>query len=189
MIIAYGASSPAADMPRSDFRWCDMLLLLLGGQREHSSRYAVAFNAPSTSTPARALARPFNRIYDSPSCSAAIVEGIHLNMVPATARSRVDRIYIAPASGFRDREEYYDTCSAGKYVDRIQVPTAVIHAGDDPIIPATTYEHARFSSSCLVHIEKIGGHMGYLSARPTPFGTIRWQDYALDCALAELEKV
>jgi len=197
-VIAYGRKlHPRARHAAVGFSLsANMLLLLLGGQRGSTlPDYAVAFNAPiDLDTCSRALTRPFNRIYDSRFVLRGrrdlVEKGIHLQYpVPAYSTLReFDRIYIAPASGFRDREEYYDTCSAGKYVDQIQVPTAVIHAGDDPIIPVGTYENARFSSSCLVHIEKVGGHMGYLSARPTPFGTIRWQDYALNRALAELEK-
>jgi predicted alpha/beta-fold hydrolase len=199
-VIAYGRKRhPQARHAAVGFSLsANILLLLLGGQRGGVlPDYAVAFNAPiDLDTCSRALTRSWNRIiYDSRfvlRCRRDLVEkGIHRQYpVPASSTLReFDRIYIAPAGGFRDRDEYYDTCSAGKYVDRIQVPTAVLHSEDDPIIPAATYQNARFSSSCLVHIEKVGGHMGYLSAKATPFGTIRWQDYALDCALAALEKI
>jgi predicted alpha/beta-fold hydrolase len=174
----------------------NVLLLLLGGQRGRTlPDYAVAFNAPiELDTCSRALTQPWNRIYDSRfvlRCRRDLVEkGIHGQYrVPANSTLReFDEIYVAPAGGFRDREEYYETCSAGRYVDRIQIPTAVIHAEDDPIIPGAVYRNAQFSSSCLVHLEKVGGHMGYVSARATPYGTIRWLDYALDRALAVLEE-
>jgi uncharacterized protein len=171
------------------------LLLLLGGQRGKTlPDYAIAFNAPiDLETCSRRLSTSFNRIYDIRfvlQCRRDLVtkglDGQYRVPIHTTVRE-FDQIYVAPAGGFRDREEYYETCSAGKYVDRIVTPTAVFHAEDDPIIPAKGYRDVSFSSSCLLHIEKVGGHMGYLSAKPTPLGTNRWQDYALDRALAVLE--
>jgi len=196
-VIAYGRERhPRASHAAIGFSLsANALLLLLGGQRGNIlPDYAIAFNAPiDLETCSLTLTRRFNRIYDSRfvlGCRRDLVKkGLHRQYrVPANSTLRdFDRIYVAPAGGFRDRDDYYETCSAGKYVDRIEVPTAIFHSEDDPIIPAMIYRQTKFSPSCLVHIERVGGHMGYLSARPTPLGTNRWQDYALDRALAALE--
>jgi predicted alpha/beta-fold hydrolase len=197
-VIAYGRERhPQARHAAIGFSLsANMLLLLLGGQRGKTlPDYAVTFNAPiDLESCSQALGRSWNRlIYDIRfvrSCRRDLLaKGIHLQY-PVPPRSTLrdfDEIYTAPAGGFRDRAEYYETCSAARYVDRIQIPTAVIHAADDPIIPLEVYRSVRFSPPCLVHIEAVGGHMGYLSAKPTPLGTRRWQDYALDRALAALE--
>jgi predicted alpha/beta-fold hydrolase len=37
-----------------------------------------------------------------------------------------------------------------------------------------------FSSFVKLHLEKMGGHMGYLTAKKTPLNSMRWMDYALD---------
>jgi predicted alpha/beta-fold hydrolase len=68
-------------------------------------------------------------------------------------------------------------------LDRIQRPTVILTSADDPFVPAISYREARTSASVHLHIEPVGGHMGYLSREKTPLGTKRWQDYAVDQTL------
>jgi predicted alpha/beta-fold hydrolase len=101
-----------------------------------------------------------------------------------------DEVYTAPAGGFRDRSDYYETCSARQYLPQLQIPTVVLTAEDDPFIDVADYKSATVSSNGVLHIEKYGGHMGYLS-RPNERGAVlpaavnsrlgynRWLDYAL----------
>jgi predicted alpha/beta-fold hydrolase len=176
------------------------LLLLLGGQRGTSAPdYAIAVNAPiDLEICSLSLGKDLNRIYDlrfliqlrrdlAMKRKRGLIDREYEIPLKLTLRD-FDNLYTAPASGFRDREDYYDTCSAMKFVHLIRAPTVVFHADDDPIIPVKAYRQTRFSPSCLVHIEKVGGHMGYLSRRKTPLGTMRWQDYAIDRALGWLER-
>jgi predicted alpha/beta-fold hydrolase len=203
-VIAFGrARHPRARHAAIGFSLsANALLLLLGGERAKVvPDYAVAVNAPiDLEACSRLLGQTLslNRIYDVRFLNLCRRDlaikrrhgllGARYN-VPFLAKLRdFDEIYVAPAGGFKNREEYYDTCSAGKYVDRIRVPTVVLHAEDDPFIPLDGYRRAKFSPACRVHIEKVGGHMGYLSRTVTEFGTRRWQDYALDRALSVLER-
>lgn len=92
-----------------------------------------------------------------------------------------DERYTAPLSGFKNREDYYQTCSAKQYLPKIYIPTVIITAEDDPFVSIQDYQEASYSPSTVVHIEKHGGHMGYLTKNG--MGYKRWLDLALDAYL------
>jgi predicted alpha/beta-fold hydrolase len=173
------------------------LLLLLGGRPDAPQPdFAVAVNAPiELDRSSGVLARGFNRIYD-----LRFVNGLRRRLrqraeqglEPAYAIPRLstlrefDELYTARAGGFADRDDYYTRSSAKPGLKHIRVPTVLLHADDDPFIPVDDYRDAELSPSCHLHIEKTGGHLGYLTARNTPLGTKRWLDYALDEFLSAL---
>lgn len=79
-----------------------------------------------------------------------------------------DRI-TAPHFGFGTAANYYATQSSLRYLEGIQVPTLLVQAKDDPLIPFHLYErqevarHPRFTLVAPDH----GGHLGFISrARP-----------------------
>lgn len=88
-----------------------------------------------------------------------------------------DELYTAPVGGFKNRADYYETCSAKSYLQNIEIPTVLISAEDDPFVSAQDYKNAHISSSIVMHLEKNGGHMGYLGRKG--FGYERWLDKAL----------
>ncbi len=94
-----------------------------------------------------------------------------------------DDAYTAPAGGFRDREDYYARCSAGPHLASIDRPTVILMAKDDPFIPWRDHAEAPKSPQVRLHLEEVGGHMGYLS-RDLP--DRRWLDRALGHYLDEL---
>lgn len=89
-----------------------------------------------------------------------------------------DERVTAPLGGFKDRADYYATCSAKQYLPKINIPTVIITAEDDPFVSVVDYQEATYSPTTVVHIEKHGGHMGYLNKKG--FGYIRWLDMALE---------
>ena len=88
-----------------------------------------------------------------------------------------DEVYTAPVGGFMNRAHYYEVCSAKFYLARIEIPTIMITAEDDPFVYVEDYQKSKLSSSIVLHVEKHGGHMGYLSR--TDLGYERWLDRAL----------
>lgn len=74
-----------------------------------------------------------------------------------------DEIVTAPRAGFRSRDEYYTQCSSFHYASRIQPPSLILTAADDPFIPADPFLNAQYPSHVKLQIEKRGGHVGYLS--------------------------
>jgi predicted alpha/beta-fold hydrolase len=95
-----------------------------------------------------------------------------------------DERYTAPFGGFKNRDDYYETCSAKKYLPQINIPTLILTAEDDPFVDIRDYREASFSKSTVVHIEKHGGHMGYLTK--SKFGYKRWLDQTLETYLRAL---
>ena len=90
-----------------------------------------------------------------------------------------DELFTARLGGFKSRDDYYETCSPGSFVDKICLPTTVIAAADDPIVPIATVTRAHFSDAVTLRVEKSGGHMGFLSSEKTRFGDYRWMDEAV----------
>ncbi len=75
-----------------------------------------------------------------------------------------DRI-MAPHCGFRDADDYYARAAAANVLDRIAVPTLVLHAEDDPfirVLPATRQKLLR--NPKITYIETAhGGHCAFLA--------------------------
>ncbi|MEN0058716.1 MAG: alpha/beta fold hydrolase [Bdellovibrio sp.] len=99
----------------------------------------------------------------------------------------LDQIYTAPAAGFKDRADYYQSCSSLHYLHKVDRPTYVLTAHDDPFVSAEDYRSASFSKTTQVNIERHGGHLGYLSQQETILGSRRWLDYYLYEALKAME--
>jgi predicted alpha/beta-fold hydrolase len=75
-----------------------------------------------------------------------------------------DRI-TALYSGFRSADDYYFRAAAARVLDRIAVPTLVIHAADDPFIRLTAETRAKIAAN--PHIQWLetehGGHCAFLA--------------------------
>jgi uncharacterized protein len=76
-----------------------------------------------------------------------------------------DDAYVAPHCGFRDSADYYERASALRVIDRISVPTLIIHAKDDPIIPYAPIERPEVKANPNVTVlaPEQGGHVGFIS--------------------------
>ena len=81
-----------------------------------------------------------------------------------------DRI-TAPAFGFRGAGDYYGTQSAMRFLDAIRVPTLVVSAKDDPLIPFEAFGHPAFETNPALRLEPVehGGHLGFLGRRRPRF--------------------
>lgn len=76
-----------------------------------------------------------------------------------------DERFTAPAGGYRDAADYYERASSLPVIPRIRVPTLVLHAEDDPIIPPAPFHDARLleNPSVLLVLTRHGGHVGFFS--------------------------
>lgn len=86
--------------------------------------------------------------------------------------------------GFDGAGHYYATQSARLFLDRIRVPTLVIQAEDDPMIPFEVYDHPAFRTNphLRLHATAAGGHVGFLARGPHRF----WLDLAIRDWMVEL---
>jgi predicted alpha/beta-fold hydrolase len=73
-----------------------------------------------------------------------------------------DRV-VAARNGFAGADDYYARCSAAPFLDAIRVPTLLIHALDDPWIPAAAYTQRDWSRNPRVVplLARGGGHVGF----------------------------
>ena len=77
-----------------------------------------------------------------------------------------DDRYTAPLFGFGSAANYYQTQSAAQFLDAIRVPTLVITAQDDPLVPFAMYqEHRAFQNNPALQLltPDYGGHVGFIS--------------------------
>ncbi len=83
-----------------------------------------------------------------------------------------DNTITAPRCGFESAEHYYETCSAAPYVSEILVPTMILSAADDPLIPVQILEDLERPENVGLHIAESGGHLGYFGRGSTDLD--RW---------------
>ena len=88
-----------------------------------------------------------------------------------------DVSYTAPVGGYENVNDYYDSCSGKNFVDRIEIPTDILCSLDDPFVPPNVFRDLPHNIN--IYQPKEGGHMGYISAKRTPFGDYRWMDYVI----------
>lgn len=99
-----------------------------------------------------------------------------------------DRLFTAPLAGFADVQDYYSRASSGPGLKNIAVPTLIVTAASDPIVPAAAFERASYSATTQVYIAPCGGHLGFLAARSAD-PDWRWIDWrVVDWVLAQSER-
>ncbi|MDQ3745241.1 MAG: alpha/beta fold hydrolase [Acidobacteriota bacterium] len=85
-----------------------------------------------------------------------------------TLRRFDDRV-TAPHGGFRDAADYYARTSSLQVIARIRIPTLILHAADDPLIPAEPFRDPSISANpnVLLILTERGGHVGFIAAAST----------------------
>jgi predicted alpha/beta-fold hydrolase len=84
-----------------------------------------------------------------------------------------DDLVTAPLHGFRDTDDYWTRASSKPWLRRIEVPTLVLNARNDPFLPAAALP-GPVDASAAVTLEQPeeGGHVGFVSgAFP---GNLEW---------------
>jgi predicted alpha/beta-fold hydrolase len=87
---------------------------------------------------------------------------------PVRSIRQFDDKIVARYWGFRDADDYYHQAAAARVVDRIAVPTLVLHAQDDPFIRLLPETRAKLLANPRVAFVETrhGGHCAYLSREP-----------------------
>lgn len=86
------------------------------------------------------------------------------NVLPSIGSLReFDERLTAPTNGFTGAEDYYERCKAVRFMPGVTVPTLVIHALNDPWIPAEPYLNFAWSTNprLLPLLPRAGGHVGF----------------------------
>jgi predicted alpha/beta-fold hydrolase len=77
-----------------------------------------------------------------------------------------DDRFTARAHGFANADDYYYRSSSLRVIDRIRIPTLIIHAEDDPFIPFSPLRDPAVANNphVLVLAPEQGGHVAFISA-------------------------
>jgi hypothetical protein len=153
----------------------NMLLKYLGEEgRATPLRAAVAVSAPiDLSAASQRLMMPRNRVYHSyligrmraealaPSADLSAEE--RRAILAARTVYEYDDRFVAPRNGFADAADYYRRSSAVQHLGGIATPTLIIHARDDPWIPAESYRAVdwRGLPTLTPLLPPHGGHVGF----------------------------
>ncbi len=171
----------------------NIVLKLLGESPEgvppNVEKGAAVSPALDLSACVHSLVGPCQRIYDRFFVSL-LCRQVRANrrlrpeVPPFGARRRLktifdfDDAYTGPVCGFGTAENYYATNSAKRYVAQIRVPTLILAAGDDPLVPIESFDGLQAPANVLVHVTEHGGHLGYV-ARKGIDRDRRWMDWRI----------
>ncbi len=151
----------------------NVALNLLAGHRL-PIRAAVIVSAPiEPAEAARRFMAPRNALYhrwllarmkrESMAPGARLADAERLAIRRARSIYEFDDRFVAPRHGFSGAEDYYARTAGARKVGAIGVPTLLIHARDDPWVPAAAYESLR--PRCPAEVRLLltprGGHVGF----------------------------
>ena len=164
------------------------VLLKLLGEGVEGVAAAASVSAPIDLAAASARIRaPRNRLYeryllrriqaDALSGSAPLADDERRAVERATSVLEFDERFVAPRNGWRDAAEYYAVNSSQAFLPGIAVPTLLVHALDDPWIPAEPYARVDWSANPALTPALVsgGGHVGF-HARGS---RVPWHDRAI----------
>ena len=109
----------------------------------------------------------------------------HLNPLP-NRLVHLDDQFTAPLWGFRGARDYYEKCSSGPLLNKIEVPPVILAAEDDPVVPYSMFSNWRMSPQVELVTTRHGGHLGFLGNR-TADADRHWMDWRV-CRWIDLLK-
>jgi predicted alpha/beta-fold hydrolase len=161
----------------------NLTLLTMARHRDAVPENVVSIVAVSPpldlSAAADAIASPRNRIYQTYFLNKLKrsyrlrQELLPHRYAPGLERNRrsirdYDDAIIAPYGGYQGAADYYARASAGPHLRFLDLPTLILAAQDDPMIPAESVR--RWASSPAVRLEmpSTGGHVGFVGRTTAP---------------------
>jgi len=78
-----------------------------------------------------------------------------------------DNVFTAPLHGFKNTQDYWRRASAKPGLQSLQLPTLIIHAHNDPFVPAWSLPtQQEMGSNVTLWQPRHGGHVGFSAGRP-----------------------
>jgi predicted alpha/beta-fold hydrolase len=158
----------------------NVLLKYLGESGDTGIGAAVAISVPfDLAAGARQLESGVSRLYRrylvgklkrKTRAKAALLRGrVSLRGVRrARTFAEFDDAATAPLHGFANAQDYYARSSSARYLAGVRVPTLLIHAADDPFLPASAVPHAAVAANPVLAaaFTARGGHVGFVAGPP-----------------------
>ncbi|WP_437230842.1 YheT family hydrolase [Planctomicrobium sp. SH661] len=162
----------------------NVALKLLGENRESTPPVSMIDRAVAVSPPidlrfsVLAMQTGWAKVYDRYFCRTCLRDvGLRRKqrpdaLLPSDWNSRrprtlyeFDDAYTAPVCGFSSADDYYSQSNSKQFLHNIGVPTLIIAAHDDPLIPFKQFRDADYSSSTHLVAPRHGGHLGFCTFR------------------------
>ncbi len=176
----------------------NILLNLLGRPaKQHGLIGAATISAPIEPVEScRQLMAPRNRLYhrfllqrmkQDVLSSVALAHEQRRAVKSASSIYEFDDKFVAPCNGFLDAKEYYEKTAGVRQVNLVDVPALMLHASNDPWVPASPYRTLQTRSPACVKIviTRGGGHVGFHE----PGTSETWHDQQIDGFLKKLRVV
>ena len=94
-------------------------------------------------------------------------------MLRARTLRDFDNVVTAPLHGFRDTDDYWTRASSKPWLNRIEAPTLIINARNDPFMPGDVLPTPdQVSPLVTLDFPETGGHVGFVTG-PMP-GASGW---------------
>lgn len=95
-----------------------------------------------------------------------------------------DDKFVAPCNGFLNAKDYYEKTAGARQVNSVDVPALMLHASNDPWVPASPYctLQSRSPACVKITITRGGGHVGFHEQGNTE----TWHDQQIDGFLKRL---
>lgn len=86
-----------------------------------------------------------------------------------------DRELTSKVNGFKDEEDYWSRSSSGGFLEKIRVPTLLIHAVNDPFLPGSEIPIGKIRANPVLRLllTSDGGHLGFITGN-RPFQYESW---------------
>lgn len=98
-----------------------------------------------------------------------------------------DNRITAPLSGFRDVTDYYTQSSALPRMNNITLPTLILAAKDDPVIPVEIFHRADLSPSTQLLLTEQGGHVAHIARSRGTDPDRWWMDWRVITWVCQLD--
>ncbi len=163
------------------------LLYLCRHEVPYEVKCAVAFSVPCDLTScADELAKTTNKIYMNRFISDLerkvkykakqfpdLINTSNFNKIKSF--HDFDELYTAPLHGFKDRFDYWETCSSGKYLKSLKRPALLVSAQDDPFLSEKCFpiNIAESSEKLFFEHPTHGGHVGFIR---TQINKVLWSE-------------
>ncbi|NUJ78467.1 alpha/beta fold hydrolase [Methylocystis sp. FS] len=95
--------------------------------------------------------------------SAALTAAERAAIAGARNLYEFDDRFVAPHFGYRGAQDYYESNAAKNFLAGATLPTLILHALDDPWVPAESYTAIDWSNLPMIEaaLTQGGGHMGF----------------------------
>lgn len=130
----------------------------------------------------RYLMRPYNRFFvrnlfrSIPNKVRTSPEFARLDLrKPPKTLWELDQRVTAPLSGFASARDYYQQASACTVLAHNPIPTLVLAAQNDPIVPVDCFRNLPLPDNYTLETPRCGGHVAFFSRGPARF----WMDHRI----------